>query len=68
MVTLMECPDCKGVGTKPRPERSHASDAVNPYFGAHWSVFPVLCDRCSGSGDVPAALPKTEGQAVVAVP
>lgn len=64
----VECPDCKGVGTKPRPERCNAADAIYPYFGAHWSVFPVLCDRCSGSGDVPAAPPKTEGQAPVASP
>jgi DnaJ-class molecular chaperone len=57
----MECPDCKGVGTKPRPEAK--ADA-----GAHWSVFPMLCDRCSGSGEVMAQVPKAEGQAVVAVP
>lgn len=24
----------------------------------------MICDRCSGSGDVPPAKPKTEGQAV----
>jgi DnaJ-class molecular chaperone len=57
----MECPDCKGKGTKPRTE---AKDGA----GAHWSIFPMLCDRCSGSGEVLAAKPKEEGQAVVAVP
>jgi DnaJ-class molecular chaperone len=60
----MECPDCKGVGTLPRAEIA----TLIPNTGAHYTSFPKLCDRCSGSGDVSAAKPASEGQAVVAVP
>jgi DnaJ-class molecular chaperone len=55
----MECPDCKGKGIKTRPETSEMDVK---------SHFPMLCDRCSGSGVVMAQVPKAEGQAVVAVP
>jgi DnaJ-class molecular chaperone len=57
----MECPDCKGKGTTERPQSDDAKLKVI-------NLFPMLCDRCSGSGDVRAAKPQTEGQAPTPVP
>lgn len=57
MVTT--CLTCEGRGTVVRPP-----DAQHPMMDG----FPKLCDRCSGSGVVKAALPVTEGQAPVASP
>lgn len=56
----MECPDCGGEGRKARPQ------SEDPKLKA-LNHFPLICDRCSGSGEVPAAKPKTEGQAVTPV-
>ena len=58
----MQCPVCSGSGTLPRPERQPQMGEL-PYFGAHHTSFPVLCNTCSGSGDVPAKKPEHEGQA-----
>jgi DnaJ-class molecular chaperone len=58
----MECPDCKGKGTLPRAQPT----ALLPHFGDRYAAFPRLCDRCSGSGEVKAAKPQTEGQKIAA--
>ena len=55
----MQCPYCQGKGTVQRPP-----DAEHPTMNS----FPKLCDRCSGSGDVPAAKPTFEGQTPVPEP
>ena len=38
----LTCPNCHGTGTVARTETADANKWLN--------VFPVLCDRCSGSG------------------
>jgi DnaJ-class molecular chaperone len=42
------CPDCKGSGNKPRPP----SDDPRQKF--HETFPMMICDRCGGSGKVPA--------------
>lgn len=57
----MECPDCAGKGTKQRPQSEDAKLKA-------YNNFPLICDRCSGSGEVAAAKPQIEGQAITPAP
>ena len=41
------CPDCNGVGNKPRPPAEDPRQKWRDHL-------PMICDRCSGSGKVPA--------------
>jgi DnaJ-class molecular chaperone len=54
----IECPDCKGAGQVSRPPVVDAEGIERAYAGRH---FPMLCDRCGGSGRAPAPPPGPQG-------
>lgn len=58
----MMCPHCYGKGHIARVDPGAPAAGVLPPAGAHHSVFPRLCDTCSGTGEVPAKKPASEGQ------
>jgi hypothetical protein len=57
----IQCPKCNGTGTLPRPQ-GVTMDGLpcGDVIITRAELFPAICDRCSGSGEVPGKAP-TEG-------